>query len=130
MQYVKGTINMPLILSAESMTLLKWWIDAAHAVHDDCKGQTGAMVSFGSGMALSFSKKQMLNVKSSTEAEVVGVDDGLPLVLWTRYFCKNKVMKCARASFTKTIKVQCYSIRMVRLLVPRGQSTSTCDISL
>jgi hypothetical protein len=28
MQYIKGTINMPLILSAESMTLPKWWIDA------------------------------------------------------------------------------------------------------
>jgi hypothetical protein len=68
MQYIKGTINMPLILSAESMTLPKWWIDAAYAVHDDCKGQTGSMVSFGRGMALSSSKKQKLNVKSSTEA--------------------------------------------------------------
>jgi hypothetical protein len=90
MQYVKGTINMPLILSAESMTLPKWWIDAAYAVHEDCKGQTGAMVTFGSGMALSFSKKQKLNVKSSTEAELVGVDDGLPLVLWTRYFLEEQ----------------------------------------
>ena len=90
MQYVKGTINMPLILSADSMTLPKWWIDAAYAVHHDCKGQTGAMVSFGSGMALSFSKKQKLNVKSSTEAELVGVDDGLPLVLWTRYFLQEQ----------------------------------------
>lgn len=90
MQYLKGTINMPLILSAESMMLPKWWIDAAYAVHDDCKGQSGAMVSFGTGMALSFSKKQKLNVKSSTEAEVVGVDDGLPLVLWTRYFLQEQ----------------------------------------
>jgi hypothetical protein len=29
-------------------------------------------------------------VKSSTEAEVVGVDDRLPLVLWTRYFLQEQ----------------------------------------
>ena len=28
----------------------------------------------------------MLNTKSSTEAELVGVSDILPQVLWTRYF--------------------------------------------
>jgi hypothetical protein len=47
------------------------------------------MVSFGSDMALSFSKKQKLNVKSLAEAEVVGDDDGLPLVLWMRYFLQK-----------------------------------------
>lgn len=90
MQYIKGTINMPLILSAESMTMPKWWIDASYAVHDDCKGQLGGALSFGLGMALIFCRKQKLNVKSSTEAELVGVDDGLPLVLWTRYFLQEQ----------------------------------------
>jgi hypothetical protein len=32
------------------------------------------------------SRKQRLNTKSSTEAELVGVDDGMPLVIWTRNF--------------------------------------------
>ena len=90
MQYVKGTINMPLILSAESMTMPKWWIDVSYAVHDDCKGQLGGVLSFGLGMALIICRKQKLNVKSSTEAELVGVDDGLPLVLWTRYFLQEQ----------------------------------------
>jgi hypothetical protein len=90
MQYVKGTINMPLVLSAESMTMPKWWIDASYAVHDDCKGQSGGALSFGLGMALTFCRKQKLNVKSSTEAELVGVDDGLPLVLWTRHFLQEQ----------------------------------------
>ena len=90
MQYIKGTIHMPLILSAESMTLPRWWIDASYAVHNDCRSHTGAMVTFGSGMALSFSRKQKLSTKSSTEAEVVGVDDGLPLVLWMRYILQEQ----------------------------------------
>ena len=75
------------------MTMPKWWIDAAYAVHGNCKGQTGTMVSFGTGMAFSFSRKQKLNVKSSTKAEVVGVDVGLPLVLLTRYFLQEKGYK-------------------------------------
>jgi hypothetical protein len=90
LQYIKGTINMPLVLSADSMTLPKWWIDASYAVHPDCKGQTGAMVSFGNGMAISFSRKQKLNTKSSTESELVGVDDAMPLVIWTRYFLQEQ----------------------------------------
>ncbi len=32
------------------------------------------------------STKQKLNTKSSTESEIVGVDDCMPAVLWTRYF--------------------------------------------
>jgi hypothetical protein len=86
LQYIKGTLHMPLVLSAESMTMPKWWIDASYSVHHDMKGHTGAMLGFGQGMPISFSHKQKLNVKSSTEGEVVGVDDAMPQVCWTRYF--------------------------------------------
>eukprot|EP00957_Ditylum_brightwellii_P082871 6300491-Ditylum_brightwellii.AAC.1 len=30
--------------------------------------------------------KQRLNTKSLTETELIGVDDAMPHVLWTRYF--------------------------------------------
>jgi hypothetical protein len=40
----------------------------------------------GTSAAYSTSKKQKLNTKSSTEAELVGVDDVLPQALWTKYF--------------------------------------------
>ena len=43
-------------------------------------------MSFGKGSIYSMSQKQHLNTKSSTEAEIVGVDDGMPLVIWTRNF--------------------------------------------
>ena len=84
--YLKGTLHMPLILSADSLTLSRWWVDAAYAVHDDCRGHTGAGMSFGQGMALSYSWKHKINTKSSTEAELVGVDDSLGYILWARYF--------------------------------------------
>ncbi len=57
-----------------------------YAVHHDCKGHTGAGMSFGQGMAMSYSWKQKVMTKSSTEAELVGVDDSLGYILWARYF--------------------------------------------
>jgi hypothetical protein len=86
LQYLRSTIHMPLILSADSMTMPRWWVDAAYAVHHDCKGHTGAGMSLGRGMAMSYSWKQKINTKSSTEAEIVGVDDSLTYILWARYF--------------------------------------------
>jgi hypothetical protein len=89
-QYLKGTLHMPLILSADSMTMPRWWVDAAFAVHDDCKSHTGAGMSLGRGMAMSYSWKQKINTKSSTEAELVGVDDSLAYILWARYFLQEQ----------------------------------------
>ena len=34
--YLKGTLNMTLILSVDSLTLLRWWVDVAYAVHNYC----------------------------------------------------------------------------------------------
>jgi hypothetical protein len=42
-------------------------------------------------MALSYSWKQKIVAKSSTEAELVGVDDTLGYILWAHYFIKEHV---------------------------------------
>jgi hypothetical protein len=55
LRYLKGTLHMPLILSADSLMLSCWWVDAAYAVHHNCKGHTGSGMSFGQGMAMSYS---------------------------------------------------------------------------
>ncbi len=88
LSYLKGTLHMPLILSADSLTLLRWWVDAAYTVHKNCWGHTGAEMSFGQGMALSYSWKQKINTKSSTEAELVGVDDSLGYILWALLYAR------------------------------------------
>ncbi len=77
---------MPLILSADSLTLSRWWVDAAYDVHDNCQGHKEAGMSFGQGMALSYFWKHKINTKSLTEAELVGVDDLLGYILWVGYF--------------------------------------------
>jgi hypothetical protein len=66
------------------------WIDASFAVHRDMQSHTGASMSLGKGSSISLSRKQKLNTKSSTEAEVVGVDDAMPLVIWMRNFMEGQ----------------------------------------
>ena len=40
---------------------------------------------------LSISAKQKINTKSSTEAELVGVDDAMTFVMWMKHFFKSQV---------------------------------------
>ena len=78
LKYLKGTRHMKLNLTVDNMNTVSWWVDASYGVHMDCKGHTGMMMSLGKGAAMSFSRGQKLNVKSSTKAELVGVDDEIP----------------------------------------------------
>ena len=70
----------------DKSNLLQWWVDAAYANHPDMKGQTGATCTMGHGSIYSNSLKQKLVARSSTEAELIGMHDILPQILWTRNF--------------------------------------------
>jgi hypothetical protein len=85
-KYLRDTPKLYLTLEADGTHILTWWIDASFAVHKDMKSHTGGTMSLGKGSVYSASTRQKLNTKSSTEAELVGVDDVMPQVLWTRYF--------------------------------------------
>ena len=86
--YLKATKNLVLTLSADNTNLIKWYVDAAYAVHKDMKSHTGGVFTLGKGAAIASSIKQKLNTRSSTEAELVGVDDMVGNILWTNYFLK------------------------------------------
>ena len=58
MQYIKCTIRLPLILSADKLNIIKWWVDASYAAHDDMCGNTGAIMSLGRRLVFSMSKNQ------------------------------------------------------------------------
>ena len=89
-RYLDGTIGIPLILSMDESGKMRWYVDAAFAVHNDMKSHTGATMTMGQGAAYSQSSKQKLNTKSSTESEVVGVDDVLPQMIWCRYYLEGQ----------------------------------------
>jgi hypothetical protein len=85
-KYLRGSIELVLRLSADNLNIIKWWVDASYGVHKDMRSHTGGVMSMGTGAVYSQSSKQKLNTKSSTEAELVGIDDVLPRALWTKYF--------------------------------------------
>ena len=84
--FIKGTINDTRIIGAKNLHEIFTWIDAAYAVNPDMKSQTGGTMSMGLGVLHSKSCKQKLNVKSSTESELVGVSDYLPYNIWMMMF--------------------------------------------
>jgi len=88
MEYLRNTIEMPLILGATSGGVLHWYVDAAFAVHPNMRGHSGGALTLGIGFPISSSSKQKLNTRSSTESELVGVDDLMSLVIWSRNFLK------------------------------------------
>ena len=55
-------------------------------MHCDMRSHTGGAMSLGKGVIYGTSTCQKLNTRSSTEAELVTVDDCMSQVLWTRYF--------------------------------------------
>jgi len=64
----------------------KLWVDSSYVVHPDVKIHTGIYMTLGKGATYTASYKQKQNTKSSTEAELVAIDDTMGQVLWTRYF--------------------------------------------
>ena len=86
LQYIKCTLDLKLTLSAENMNIIKWWVDAAYAVREDCKSQTGSTMTLGRGTIMSKSTKQKINTKSSTESELIGASDSVPQIVWNNYF--------------------------------------------
>jgi hypothetical protein len=90
-KYLRRTISIPLVLGWDGSGQLKWSVDASFAIHKDMRSHTGAVLSMGQGALLSMSMKQKINTKSSTEAELVGVDDAMNFVEWIQLFVEQQI---------------------------------------
>ena len=87
--FVKCIIWLPLIWSADNLNIIKWWVYAYYTEHDGMCGHTGANTSLGRGSVLSISKNQKLYLMSSNKAGLIGADDALPQMLWTKCFIES-----------------------------------------
>jgi hypothetical protein len=86
MKYLRVNRLRPLILSAYGSRVLMWYVDASFAVHPNMRRHTGGGLTMGRGFPIVSSTKQKLNTQSSTESELVDVDNMMPIVVWSRYF--------------------------------------------
>jgi hypothetical protein len=90
-QYISGTIHLPLVLGWDESGMLVWSIDASFAVHMDMRSHTGYCLTMGTGALVSGSVKQKITTRSSTESKLVGVDGTITFIEWISLFMKCQV---------------------------------------
>ena len=73
-------------IGIEDIGLMRKFVDASYAVHNNMRSHTGGSITFGIEVFCSASEKQKLNAKSSNEAELVRVSEFLPKVLYVDLF--------------------------------------------
>ncbi len=129
MEYLRKDNTRPLVLDANNDGLLMWYVDASFAVHPNMRGHTGGGLILGRGFPISASTKQKLNTRSSTESELVGVDDMMPIILWTRYFLLAQGYGIIENLLLQT-RVLFSLSAMGRLRAANAQGTSTFGTSL
>ena len=105
MEYINGSLDMYRVIGVDDLSRMKTWVDAAYAVHRDMKSHTGGVISFDTGAVMSKSRKQKLNTKSSTEAELVGASDYFPHAIWAKKFLEEQGYVFTENKFFKTTKV-------------------------
>ena len=86
LKYLYTTQHLDLTLFANSLTKIEWYVDASHQIHDDCKGHTGSIPTFGCGATTSSSSKHKIPLKNSCKSEIIGLYDKVGDILWTRHF--------------------------------------------
>ena len=93
MKFLQQTMTDRLTLRSDGTRVLKWGADATFAVHEDMRSHTGGMVTMGKGAIMSYSRKQSLNTRSLTEAEIVAADDMVGPMLWAQRFLEAQGYK-------------------------------------
>ena len=72
---------------------MRWYIDAAFAVHPDMKSHAGMVFTLGKGAIISESTKQKTNSRSSTEAELNAADEKLSKIIHVKKFLECQGFK-------------------------------------
>ena len=84
--YFKTTINIVLRLEADDVQELKWYVAASFGTHSDLKSHTGSIFTLGKGAICNDSSKQKVNTRSSTDAELISIDDKIAKIMWMKRF--------------------------------------------
>jgi hypothetical protein len=85
-QYLANTQDLLLTLEASSLTSMICSVDSSYGVHSMGKSHTGVAITLGKGTVSALSSKQKIVAKSSCEAELIGISDGLSPIIWVRDF--------------------------------------------
>ena len=129
MGYLAGTIELYLTLKIEGPIRVTAYVDASFASHSsDMKSHTGVYITLGKGAIYCRSSKQKLVSKSSTEAELVGISDGLPQIIWFKHFLKLRDIPLCLHTYGRII-CPLYALRKPVDLAARDPDTLKFDFS-
>ena len=87
MRYMNANRGRGIVIEPGAEGLhLHAYVDASFAVHESMRSHTGVTIGIGEGPVFTKSSVQKPTSMSSTEAELIGVSDALPQVIWVRDF--------------------------------------------
>jgi hypothetical protein len=89
LNYVVKTKTRHLLFRNIPTLELTVYTDASHMLHFDAKGHGGILVIYGGTIVATKSFKMKLVTKSSTESELVAVEESVPYVLWMLTLLEN-----------------------------------------
>lgn len=74
-RYLNATVDLVLTIASDESGSIYWWVGSTFAFHHNMRSHTGVVLSMGRGALWATSTKQKLNTRSSTESELVEIDD-------------------------------------------------------
>ena len=84
LQYIIATRNEKLILSANDLYVIKWYMDAVFTVHPNLKIHSCGSMTYRTVIIVTVSRGGGLNNLSGKESELVGADDMSNMILWNK----------------------------------------------
>ncbi len=87
--YLASTIDYGILFSSDGNNELIVYCDAAYLCHEDTKSRTGVVAILNGGVVAAKSSKQKMVTKSSTEAELVAICDGVSWALYCKEFVEE-----------------------------------------
>ena len=90
---LKFTIDYVLTLEADYEQTLYLYFDTDFSVHADMKIHTGSVFYLGKGIIVADYTKQKFNTRNLIESELIGVNDIIGKIFWTRRFLECQGFK-------------------------------------
>lgn len=82
-RYLNGTRDVGLVYMAPDLRA-RFYVDASHGIHVDGHGQAGLLITLGSAPIFCRSTKIKSITRSSSESELVALEDASTYVVWIR----------------------------------------------
>ena len=89
LRFVHCNLKEKICCGATKIDKTFTWLYALYELHHDMKSNTGGVMSMGLGVTHCRPSKNNLNMKSSTEAELVGTRDYVPYNIWYVMFMNH-----------------------------------------